>query len=296
MLSNPRGIGLSRSALRRAGGAPTSLAALALCVFAVHAEPTAPVAEKIKESGTTFDSGGKSIHVDHFEPAAASKCPALVLLHGTDGPEPEKELLHAAARRFAARGYRVLLVHYFDRTSGGKDARDLFKKCLHGTATKEQAAACRARFREWRATVCDAVAYARTRPGVDGRRVGLVGFSLGAYLALSVAADESLRIAAVVEFFGGLPRETRETLKRLPPVLGFHGDADETVPVKEAEDLRELLSGKGFGGEVQIYKGVGHAFLKEGRLRWDAALDAGIRTAAFLEEHLRRGAGAERGK
>jgi predicted esterase len=116
------------------------------------------------------------------------------------------------------------------------------------------------------------------------------------YLARSVAADESLRLAAVVEFFGGLPPETRETLKRLPPVLGFHGDADETVAVTEAEELGELLSGKGFGGEVQIYKGVGHAFLKEGRLRWDAALDAEIRTAAVLEEHLRRGVGSARGK
>src|SRR5262245_23910381 len=110
MLSSQRVIGPSHSALRRAGCVPASLAALALCAFAVHAEPTAPVAEKIKKSATTFDSGGKSIHVDHFEPAAASKCPALVLLHGADGPEPEKELLHAAARRFAARGYRVLLV------------------------------------------------------------------------------------------------------------------------------------------------------------------------------------------
>jgi hypothetical protein len=40
---------------------------------------------------------------------------------------------------------------------------------------------------------------------------------------------------------------------------------------------------------------LGHAFLKEGRLRWDAALDAEIRTADFLEEHLRRGTGAKRG-
>lgn len=95
----------------------------------------------------------------------------------------------------------------------------------------------------------------------------------------------------MVEFFGGLPRETREGLQGLPPVLGFHGDADRTVPLKEAEDLRDLLAAKGLAGEVQIYKGVGHMFLKEGRLRWDAALDAERRTAAFLEEHLRGGAG-----
>jgi dienelactone hydrolase len=140
----------------------------------------------------------------------------------------------------------------------------------------------RGRFQAWWAAVGDGVAYSRTRPGVDGRRVGLVGFSLGASLALSAAADADLRVAAVVEFFGGLLRETRAGLQGLPPVLGFHGDQDRTVPVKEVEDLRDLLGSEGFPGEVQIYKGVGHVFRKEGRLRWDAARDAERRTAAFL--------------
>lgn len=296
MFTNQRVIDLSWPTVLRAGCMPASLAALVLWAVPARAEPPAPVAEKVKESATTFNSGGKAIQVGHFEPAVAGKSPVIVLLHGADGPGADKDLLHCAARRFAARGYCVLFVHYFDRTGGGKDAEELFKKCLDGTATKEQKAASRARFREWKATVRDAVAHARTLPSVDGKRVGLVGFSLGAYLALSVAVDANLRIAAVVEFFGGLPRKTREGLQWMPPVLGFHGDADRTVPVKEAEDLRDLLAAKELTGEVQIYQGVGHVFRKEGRFRWDAAWDAERRTAAFLEEHLRRGAGAGRGR
>jgi dienelactone hydrolase len=296
MFPNQRVIGRSWSAARHAGCVPASLAALALWLVPALAEPPAPVTAKIEESVTTFESGGQAIHVRHFEPAVAGKCPAIVLLHGTDGPGSDKDLLHCAARRFAARGYHVLFVHYFDRTGGGKGAGVLFQKCLNGTATKEQRTAARARFRAWEATVGDAVTYARTLPGVDGRRVGLVGFSLGAYLALSVAADANLRVAAVVEFFGGLPRETREDLRVLPPVVGFHGDEDRTVPVKEAEDLRDLLAAKRLVGEVQIYKGVGHVFLKEGRLCWAAALDAERRTAAFLDKHLQRGAGPGQGK
>jgi carboxymethylenebutenolidase len=274
-----------------------SLLTLALWALPARAEPTAQAAGKIKESATTFDSGGKPIQVERFEPAAAGKYPAVIMLHGADGPWRNKELYHGAARRLAARGYRVLFVHYFDRTGEGpKDAEglgDQFKRCLAGTATKEQAAASRTRFLEWTAAVRDAVAYARRLHGVDKERVGLVGFSLGAYLALSAAADESLRVTAVVEFFGGLPREARRGLKALPPVLGFHGDKDQTVPVREAEDLRGLLADRGLPGEVQIYKGVGHVFQKDGQLQWGAALDAESRTVAFLRKHLQRGAGRQ---
>src|SRR5262245_50657912 len=162
MLSNQRVLGLSWLAVRRTGCVLASLAALALWTLFAPAEPPAPVAEKIKESATSFNSGGQAIHVGHFEPAVAGKCPAIVLLHGADGPGSDKDLLHCAARRFAARGYCVLFVHYFDRTGGGKDSGELFKKCLDGTATKEQRTAAQARFRAWAATVGDAVTYART--------------------------------------------------------------------------------------------------------------------------------------
>jgi carboxymethylenebutenolidase len=301
MLRNQQPVVLSSwSAVRRAGCVLASLLTLAPGALPARAEPTAQGAGKIQESAATFDSGGKPIQVKRFEPAAAGKCPAVVLLHGADGPRRNKELYHGAARRLAARGYRVLFVHYFDRTGdeakGAKGLTDQFKRCLAGTATREQAAASRARFREWTAAVRDAVAYARRLPGVDGERVGLVGFSLGAYLALAAAADEGLRVAAVVEFFGGLLREAREGLQGLPPVLGFHGDQDQTVPVKEAEDLRGLLADRGLPGEVRIYEGVGHVFQKDGQLQLGAILDAESRTVAFLSKHLQRGAGPAPGK
>jgi dienelactone hydrolase len=66
--------------------------------------------------------------------------------------------------------------------------------------------------------VRDAVAYARSLRNVDAESIGLVGISLGAFLALAVAAEEDLRIAAVVNFFGGMPRPLRR-VKSLPPML-----------------------------------------------------------------------------
>jgi hypothetical protein len=63
------------------------------------------------------------------------------------------------------------------------------------------------------------------------------------------------------------------------------------VPVQEAEGLRELLAARRLPGEVQVYKGVGHVFLTDGRLQLGAVVDAERRTAAFLAKHLQRSAG-----
>jgi carboxymethylenebutenolidase len=102
---------------------------------------------------------------------------------------------------------------------------------------------------------------------------------LGAYLALSASAIDS-RIQAVVEFFGGMPKEMRLFARRLCPVLILHGEQDKTVPVEEAYRLQQLLEKKQIAYEMQIYPGVGHGFTGEDRR------DAGLRTLAFLERHL----------
>jgi dienelactone hydrolase len=50
-------------------------------------------------------------------------------------------------------------------------------------------------------TVSDAIGYAAASPGVDGTRVALLGTSLGASLALTVASQDAL-VGAVAEASG----------------------------------------------------------------------------------------------
>jgi carboxymethylenebutenolidase len=243
----------------------------------------------------TFRSGGTPIAVEVFEPVAEGKYPAVVLLHTLDGLEGDCGTLYrCAAEKCAARGYVVLLVHYFDRTAARKEDRQAlrgqFLRCAKGyTAGNADRESLRDHFNAWADAVRDAVGYARSLPEVDGDRVGLVGFSLGAFLALTVAAEEDLRIAAAVDFFGGLPEEKWEGLKQLPPTLVFHGDRDQTVPVRQAEALRDWLTEHRVPGEVKVYRGVDHVFLQpKGGLNFAAVADAQQRTAAFLETYLRK--------
>jgi carboxymethylenebutenolidase len=129
-------------------------------------------------------------------------------------------------------------------------------------------------------TLWDSVSFVSRQPHVDPERIGLLGFSLGAYLALSNAAIDT-RIRVVVDFFGGLPKEMKFFMRRLCPVLILHGEADQTVPVEEAYHLQKVLEKKGIAYEMQIYPGAGHGFSGE------ISRDAGLRTLTFLTKYLR---------
>jgi dienelactone hydrolase len=212
----------------------------------------------------TFVSGGKPVTAEWFA-ASGSKgaaAPAVLILHGADGMTvPER--YRFGARALAAAGYHVVLVRYFERT-GGKGRADW------------------ARLREdaplWIKTVRDAVGHVARQPGVDSGRIAVVGFSLGASLALA-AAGEDTRIKAVVDVFGPVPSGA-EKAAHTPRVLILHGARDRVVPVEHAHRLEALLKSRGVPHEVTIYPDQGHGFFGS------AQIDAASRILNFLNRHL----------
>jgi dienelactone hydrolase len=219
-----------------------------------------PVAAKGK-SMAGFTSGGAAIEAEWFA-AGAARGPAVLLLHGADG------LTFADGYRFAAQvlagaGYHVAFVHYLDRTGE--------RRVSYSTL--------RANFPLWAATVRDAVTWLAKQPLVDPDRVGIVGISLGAALALETAAADP-RIKAIVDYFGPLPEGMAARKPRLPPTLILHGSADPIVPVANAHKIEKLLQQSGTPYEVRIYPGQGHAFFGP------AQLDSANRAAEFLGRYL----------
>lgn len=215
----------------------------------------------VTRSQTSFESGGKLIRLDSFLPNTnGQRFPAVIGLHGSGGGHAD---MVEPAGLLAEHGFVVYVVHYFDRT---------------GTTEADRATIFR-HFPVWMKTLWDSVSFVARQPQVDATRMGLLGFSLGAYLSLSNAAVDS-RIQAVVEFFGGLPKEMKFFMRRLCPVLILHGDADMTVPVEEAYHLQSVLEKRNIDYEMRIYPGAGHGFTGE---TWR---DAGVRTLRFLKKHL----------
>ena len=139
-------------------------------------------------------------------------------------------------------------------------------------------------------TVRKAVDYLQSLPSVSGQPVGLIGFSRGAFLAISVASSLP-SVAAVVSFYGGGgggPASLQEDVLGLPPVLILHGDADMAVPVSFAYELRDAVEAMGGEAELHVYKGAGHSFNAPfvSTYSEEAADDAHRRTIEFLRRQL----------
>jgi carboxymethylenebutenolidase len=265
----------------------SGLAAIALGTIPVRAVSAKSLA--IKQWTDSFQAGGQRIKAERFEPVARDKYPAIVLLHAVDGVEKHAAFYRSQARLYAQRGYVVFLIHYFDRTRTKKEKLATLKEQFrrYFDPAKMQTAAGRKfmaqHFEAWKDTVRQTVAHVRKQPNVDGKRIGLAGISLGACLALAVASQDDLPIAAVVELFGALPRDLRKGIKNLPPTLVIHGDLDKRIPPAEADYLRKLMDANGIPYESKTYEGMGHVF--EGASLQDLC-DAQVRVEAFFKKHL----------
>ena len=63
----------------------------------------------------TFESGGRPIRIDCFQPAADGQCfPAVIGLHGSGGGYAT---MAEPATLLAQQGFAVYVLHYFDRTA-----------------------------------------------------------------------------------------------------------------------------------------------------------------------------------
>jgi carboxymethylenebutenolidase len=200
----------------------------------------------------TFVSGGVPVTVEWYNAtlAGSPQSPTVLLLHGADGMT-RAETYRFGARALAAAGFHVVLVRYFDRTG---DVR------ANWASLREDAGL-------WLETVRDAITHVSTKPDVDRDRIGIVGFSLGASLALAAAGEDS-RIKAVVDVFGPMPTGA-EKAARTPPVLILHGARDRVVPVENAHRLEAMLKARKVPHETKIYPDQGHGF--QGAAQIDAA-------------------------
>ena len=210
----------------------------------------------------TFISAGKPIRIDHYPPDHAGNSPAIILIHGSGGPLHGLDPFASQAAMF---GVHVFVLHYFERTG-------------HNWVAPSQ---IESHFLDWLETVKDAISFVAGQTGIDVSRIGLLGFSLGAFLSLALATQDS-RIAAVAELFGGLPEHFVKDAGNLPPVLILHGAQDTTVPIDQAHELERILQQHKILYQIKIYPDQGHVF------RGVAQLDAMYRVTQFFRDYFLR--------
>ena len=111
-------------------------------------------------------------------------------------------------------------------------------------------------------------------------RAVIVGYSLGASVALSLAAQERTR-AGIVVWSGSLPDEYRD-VNVLPPLLILHGSRDTVIPEYNAQQLASLCKLRRLKCELDMFPDEGHAFSPNATRRAEAKI------REFLDDVLKQ--------
>jgi carboxymethylenebutenolidase len=192
--------------------------------------------------------------------------PVVVVVHDMYGRVPG---LEPFATALASRGFRVAVPDLFEGvcTVDSQTAHELMGNLDIGTALAE---------------IDDALAHAQ-ETGVE--RIGLVGFSLGGWLALlhaqAGAAD------AVVAYYASLAPEDHGVIPC--PVLLHWAETDEWDPGEEPESFVSRLKDHGTPVSEHRYLGTRHSFANASlsdAIDAQAAALAFARTAVFLQSNL----------
>jgi carboxymethylenebutenolidase len=203
-------------------------------------------------------------------PSTPGLHPAVILLPGSYGWRPDYARF---AKAFADSGFVALAIDYYVETGRGATPAETSRH-----------------WPTWLATVRNAVTYLEATPAVAGRPIGLVGYSRGAFLAISVA-DSAPPIGAIVDFYGAGSDDDPPTdhIPAFPPLLILHGEADREVPVALAHRLYDRIKAHGGDVEMHLYPGAGHVFNAPWASTYSErdAMDAWHRTIVFLKRRLK---------
>ncbi len=203
------------------------------------------------------------------------RLPAVIVLHEWWGLNE-----HAVdvIRRFAAEGYVAAAIDLYSRQSY-KVARTPQEAAQLMNALSTQGA-----LRDINALAI----YLRALPSVDGQRLAIVGFSMGAGIALIMAQHNS-DFKAAVAFYGKVPPiESVDSF--LCPILFHDAGKDAWVTRKEVDGLRQELIRLGKLAQIIRYPEADHAFFNDTRpevYRKEDAELAWRRTLQFLAEYVR---------
>ena len=205
-----------------------------------------------------------AIEMEQHEPPTAGVHPGILVLHGSGGAG--SYWIDRFAPTLMKFGVAAYAPHYLQKTRSQRATPEMILDGKH--------------FPQWLEAIRDAVTYIAERPGIDARRIGVLGVSLGGYLAVALGIEDR-RTRAVIELSGGLPMGWEDRVQQgMAPVLILHGAADTVVPVSEAHKLQGVLRERRVSCEMEVLPGEGHWFSSGAQAR------VLMSCARFLGQHL----------
>ena len=219
---------------------------------------------------------GKSSNLVGFlaMPADATEpLPGLIVIHERWGLNDD---IKAVTRELAGEGYVALAVDLYDGSVA--ETPEQAKVLMSGVV--EDPGAARANLRQ---------AYDYLQKYAFAPRIGSIGWSLGGGWSLQAALMLPDDLDAMVMYYGQLVLDSEQLARVKAPILGFFGESDESIPVRDVQAFRETLRRLGKQSEVLIYPRAKHAFANPSGGNYDpkAAADAWQKTLSFLKSNLK---------
>ncbi|MBF0527851.1 MAG: dienelactone hydrolase family protein [Deltaproteobacteria bacterium] len=219
----------------------------------------------------------KKMKADWIMPDGKGPYPALLILHTSGGVQTADIDF---ARKLAGRGFACLIPYYF-AAYGIK----------HGSRQEATTTYAEAIFND----LVNELEYLKQDSRIDKNRLGAVGFSMGGYWTAVLAAKG--KVQAGVSYYGAysgagarekMTYQFREIIDgHSSPLLIMHGENDQTVPVKTAQNLDTILTEQKIPHELKIYPSVDHGYDRsESKADPMAASDSWERTLKFLDKYL----------
>lgn len=298
-----------RTRLRRLRRMPLLLLLVLVATSCTRARTTGLMAPDTpafayRETSVELPGSKPDVRIEGYytRPSPAGTYPCAVILHGKGG---WWRAYIRYAQELAAQGIASVIVNYY--SGHWVDLEGL------NVPFDER----RAQFEYQNGDIAAAVTAFSRYPVCAGRKVGLIGFSLGADKAFRTAAAQP-DIGAVVGYYGPydyvsfirqrvnpvlLALAGEEALKwkayleknspftlagrvRASALL-FHGVEDSTIPVKQSILMQKALGKRGGpGARMKLYEGVGHNFVLRRRGTRAERADSIRLTVSFLKKKL----------
>ena len=184
------------------------------------------------------------------------------------------DFFKGVANKLASQGFLALAADLHDSAVAGSvaEAKELLSK-MDDARVKQ--------------IVLGAADYLGSDPSMKGRKIGVVGFSMGAGWSLLLSTLKPESVGAVVVFYGTYPMDFS---KSEASYLGHYAPDDEWEPLADVRATEEKIRGAGRDVEFHFYPGTKHWFVEENRpveYNRDASDLAWKRTLDFLNNKLR---------
>ena len=228
---------------------------------------------QIKRDVHYFDSS--SGYLVYPSATTGKKLPAVVMIHENKGLN---DYIKSMANTLAREGYVVLAV-------------DLFKGQVAQTSQQAQQLASFARSNST-STISNlqaAVNYVSSLPFVDSTKIASIGwcFGGGQSLQLALRSEQHPLVATILYYGTPLVTDKQQLSKIKWPVLGIFGDKDQANPLPMIDSFKAALDADGITNQIQIYKGLGHAFANPSGANYapNETVDAWQKTLEFLKRY-----------